>query len=37
MLNILRQEFEMAMALTGRTRLREIDRSLLWKSSPVEE
>jgi 4-hydroxymandelate oxidase len=35
--NILRQEFEMAMALTGRTRLREIDRSLLWKSSPVEE
>jgi 4-hydroxymandelate oxidase len=36
-LNILRQEFEMAMALTGRTRLREIDRSLLWRSAPVEE
>jgi len=36
-LNILRQEFEMAMALTGRTRIKEIDRSLLWKSSPVEE
>jgi 4-hydroxymandelate oxidase len=27
---ILRQEFEMAMALTGRTRLRDIDRSVLW-------
>jgi 4-hydroxymandelate oxidase len=28
---LLRQEFEMAMALAGRTRLREIDRSALWK------
>jgi len=34
---ILRQEFEMAMALTGRTRLKEIDRSLLWKATPSEE
>ncbi len=29
--HLLRQEFEMAMALTGRTRLRDIDRSVLWK------
>jgi 4-hydroxymandelate oxidase len=29
---LLRQEFEMAMALTGRVRLREIDRSALWKA-----
>jgi 4-hydroxymandelate oxidase len=35
--NLLRQEFEMAMALTGRTRLKEIDRSVLWKASPAEE
>ena len=34
--NLLRQEFEMAMALTGRTRLKEIDRSVLWKA-PAEE
>jgi 4-hydroxymandelate oxidase len=29
---ILRTEFESAMALTGRTRLDEIDRSIFWKS-----
>ena len=28
--NILRREFEMAMALTGRTNLASIDRSVLW-------
>lgn len=31
--NLLRQEFEMAMALTGRTRLQEIDGSVLWQGS----
>jgi 4-hydroxymandelate oxidase len=31
--NILRSELEGAMALTGRTRLDEIDRSIFWKSS----
>jgi 4-hydroxymandelate oxidase len=31
-MNILRTEFEMAMALTGRDSLKEIDRSLLWTS-----
>jgi 4-hydroxymandelate oxidase len=36
-LNILRQELEMAMALTGCTRLREVDRSALWKPTPLEE
>jgi 4-hydroxymandelate oxidase len=30
--NILRSELEGAMALTGRTRLKEIDRSIFWKS-----
>lgn len=35
--NILRREFEMAMALTGRTRLKELDRSVLWKSAWTEE
>jgi 4-hydroxymandelate oxidase len=30
--NILRSELEAAMALTGRTRLSEIDRSVFWKS-----
>lgn len=30
--NILRGELEAAMALTGRTRLAEIDRSIFWKS-----
>ena len=30
--NLLRQEFEMAMALTGRTRLKDINRSVLWKA-----
>jgi 4-hydroxymandelate oxidase len=30
--HILRTELESAMALTGRTRLAEIDRSALWKS-----
>ena len=29
--NILRREFEMAMALTGRTTLQEIDASVIWK------
>jgi 4-hydroxymandelate oxidase len=29
--NILRREFEMAMALTGRTSVKEIDRSVIWK------
>jgi len=29
-LNILRHEFEMAMALTGVTTINEIDRSVLW-------
>ncbi|MGH9671164.1 MAG: alpha-hydroxy acid oxidase, partial [Terriglobales bacterium] len=35
--NLLRQEFEMAMALSGRTRLKDIDRSVLWKAAPAEE
>ena len=29
--NILRREFEMAMALTGRTSVAQIDRSVIWK------
>jgi 4-hydroxymandelate oxidase len=29
--NILRREFEMAMALTGRTSIPEIDRTVIWK------
>jgi isopentenyl diphosphate isomerase/L-lactate dehydrogenase-like FMN-dependent dehydrogenase len=29
-LNILRHEFEMSMALTGVTTIKEIDRSVLW-------
>jgi 4-hydroxymandelate oxidase len=29
-LNILQREFEMAMALTGRTTIASIDRSVLW-------
>lgn len=29
-LNILRSEFQMAMALTGRVRISEIDRSVIW-------
>ena len=29
--NILREEFQMAMALTGRPNIRSIDRSVLWK------
>lgn len=31
MLEILRNEFEMAMALTGRAKVAEIDRSVLWE------
>ena len=34
--NILRREFEMAMALTGRTTIKDIDASVLW-SSPQEK
>ena len=30
--NILRSELEVAMAMTGRTRLDQIDRSIFWKS-----
>jgi len=30
MLEILRQEFEMAMALTGCAKTEEIDRAILW-------
>jgi 4-hydroxymandelate oxidase len=30
-INILRREFEMAMALTGRTSIAEIDRTVIWK------
>jgi len=30
---ILRSELEAAMAMTGRTRLEEIDRSVLWKAA----
>ncbi len=30
MLNILRREFEMAMALSGRAKISDIDRSVLW-------
>jgi len=30
--SILRSELEAAMAMTGRTRLEEIDRSIFWKS-----
>ncbi|MEO6245861.1 MAG: alpha-hydroxy acid oxidase [Opitutaceae bacterium] len=29
--NILRREFEMAMALTGRTALNQVDRDVIWK------
>ena len=29
--NILRREFEMAMALTGRTSLAQIDGTVIWK------
>jgi 4-hydroxymandelate oxidase len=29
--NILRREFEMAMALTGRALIKEIDRAVLWR------
>jgi hypothetical protein len=29
--NILREEFQMAMALTGRPDIRSIDRTVLWK------
>jgi 4-hydroxymandelate oxidase len=29
---ILRSELEVAMAMTGRTRLDEIDRTIFWKS-----
>ena len=32
--NILRTEFEIAMALTGRTNIASIDRSVLWSSTP---
>jgi 4-hydroxymandelate oxidase len=31
MIEILRSEFEMAMALTGRAKIAEIDRSILWE------
>ncbi|MDQ3255767.1 MAG: alpha-hydroxy-acid oxidizing protein, partial [Acidobacteriota bacterium] len=31
--SILRTEFEMAMALTGRSSITSIDRSVLWPSS----
>ena len=31
-INILRSELEVAMAMTGRTRLDEMDRSIFWKS-----
>jgi 4-hydroxymandelate oxidase len=31
-INILRSELEVAMAMTGRTRLDQIDRSIFWKS-----
>lgn len=34
--NLLRQEFEMAMALTGRTRLCDLDHTVLWKAARVE-
>jgi 4-hydroxymandelate oxidase len=30
-LNLLRSEFEMAMALTGRPTLKSIDRTVLWE------
>jgi 4-hydroxymandelate oxidase len=30
-INILRREFEMAMALTGKTSIKEIDRSVFWE------
>jgi 4-hydroxymandelate oxidase len=30
-INILRSELEVAMAMTGRTRLDQIDRSIFWK------
>jgi isopentenyl diphosphate isomerase/L-lactate dehydrogenase-like FMN-dependent dehydrogenase len=29
--NILRREFEMAMALTGRSSIKAIDASVIWK------
>jgi 4-hydroxymandelate oxidase len=33
-INILRREFEMAMALTGRTNIAGIDHSVLWSDRP---
>jgi isopentenyl diphosphate isomerase/L-lactate dehydrogenase-like FMN-dependent dehydrogenase len=36
-IDILRTELEGAMAMTGRTRLNEIDRSVLWKSHDYRE
>jgi len=35
--NILRSEFEMAMALTGRDSLKEIDRSVVWTTCQLEK
>jgi 4-hydroxymandelate oxidase len=34
--NILRREFEAAMALAGRTSLADIDRSVLWRKTPPQ-
>jgi isopentenyl diphosphate isomerase/L-lactate dehydrogenase-like FMN-dependent dehydrogenase len=36
-IDILRTELEGAMAMTGRTRLNEIDRSVFWKSHDYRE
>jgi len=34
-LTILRKEFEMAMALSGRTTIASIDRSVIWNNNQV--
>jgi 4-hydroxymandelate oxidase len=36
-IDILRAELEGAMAMTGRTRLDEIDRSVLWEARDYRE
>jgi 4-hydroxymandelate oxidase len=35
--NILRREFEMAMALTGRTSIAQIDESVIWQAAGSRE
>ncbi len=35
-LNILRKEFEFAMALSGRASIKDIDPSLIWKNNSTQ-